>query len=685
MKKVVLFLMTGLLLIAIHVLADDVVIDGSGNVETGISSPSGGGNLDVTGESGKHAIRGVASGTGAAGIYGISKDSGYGVLGTAGSGVGGYFSSSTGYGLIVENGNVGIGIGDPRYSLHVQGTINASTAIKINGTDVLTSYTETDPLVNPLGKASLSCSDTQIAKYIGSVWTCAVDLDTDTTYLAGTGLDLTGNTFDIEVPLSLTGTDNLGIILGTNSSSGNIGSFATVAAGVKGETASANGVWGYSTGSGTGVFGYSIGTGPGGVFSSTQGYGLLVTMGNVGIGTPTPAEKLSVDGIIESMNGGVKFPDGTVLHSAVFNPPVQNPRVNTLTAVDTAGNVGQYTSITIGTDGFPVISYFDYTNSDLKVARCGNASCSSGNTLTAVDTAGSVGRYSSITTGTDGYPVISYVDSSNYDLKVAKCGNASCSSGNTLTIVDAAGTIGSYTSIITGLDGLPVIAYIDTGNLKVAKCGNASCLSGNTLTIVDSVGSVYQYVSIAMATDGLPVIAYYETQGDDLKVAKCGDPACLSGNTITTVDSHTTRDIGWYTSMTIGTDGLPVISYFDNTNSDLKVAKCGNASCSSGNIKSIVDTAANTGAITSITIGTDGLPIISYHGSGSLKVAKCGDTSCSSGNTLTAVDPVGGYSSSITIGIDGLPVISYYDTSTNQDLKIARCANPFCLNNWSRR
>lgn len=38
--------------------------------------------------------------------------------------------------------------------------------------------------------------------------------------------------------------------------------------------------------------------------------------GNVGIGTTSPASKLSVDGIIYSGSGGIKFPDGTVQTSA---------------------------------------------------------------------------------------------------------------------------------------------------------------------------------------------------------------------------------------------------------------------------------------------------------------------------------------------------------------------------------
>jgi hypothetical protein len=42
------------------------------------------------------------------------------------------------------------------------------------------------------------------------------------------------------------------------------------------------------------------------------------------------------------------------------------------TAIDTVGSVGYFTSITIGDDGQPVISYRDSTNTDLKVARIKN-------------------------------------------------------------------------------------------------------------------------------------------------------------------------------------------------------------------------------------------------------------------------------------------------------------------------
>lgn len=46
-----------------------------------------------------------------------------------------------------------------------------------------------------------------------------------------------------------------------------------------------------------------------------------------------------------------------------------------LTTLDSAGWVGQRTSITIGADGLGLISYFDRTNLDLKVAHCSNTLC----------------------------------------------------------------------------------------------------------------------------------------------------------------------------------------------------------------------------------------------------------------------------------------------------------------------
>lgn len=62
-------------------------------------------------------------------------------------------------------------------------------------------------------------------------------------------------------------------------------------------------------------------------------------------------------------------PDGTVVCSWFPIPP-------RITTVDGPANVvGDHTSLAIGTDGHPVMSYQDLTAGSLRVAKCHNPSC----------------------------------------------------------------------------------------------------------------------------------------------------------------------------------------------------------------------------------------------------------------------------------------------------------------------
>jgi hypothetical protein len=377
--------------------------------------------------------------------------------------------------------------------------------------------------------------------------------------------------------------------------------------------------------------------------------------------------------------------DGSVV---CYETPVP-PRVSVVD--DPANSVISYTSIAIGSDGFPVISYYDNTADTLKVAKCNDAACAGGDeTFTTVDDpANLVGEYASIAIGIDGFPVISYRDNTAGALKVAKCNDAACAGGNeTITTVDEpANSVGTYTSIAIGIDGFPVISYRDgtAGALKVAKCNDAACAGANeTITTVDDpANNVGWYTSIAIGSDGFPVISHLDLTAHALKVAKCNDAACAGGNeTITTVDDPA-DSVGYYTSIAIGSDGFPVISYFNDTARSLKVAKCNNASCTLTTITTVDDPANGAGSYTSIAIGSDGFPVISYLDTFAvaLKVAKCNDAACAGGNeTITTVDhPANsvGYYTSIAIGIDGFPVISYLD-STADTLKVAKCMNASC-------
>ncbi len=360
------------------------------------------------------------------------------------------------------------------------------------------------------------------------------------------------------------------------------------------------------------------------------------------------------------------------------------PAQTTITTVDAVGAVGLYTAIAISSDGLPIVSYRDETNGDLKVVKCGDSYCSSGNTITKLDTNGNVGSYTSIAVPLDGHPIISYYDATKGDLKVVKCGNPSCSVGNIFTSVDTSGNTGYDPSIIVPADGLPVVAYYDAtkSDLKVVKCGDASCSIGNIITAVDTTGSLGYYTSIALSSAGTPVISYaadYPNFTYSLKLLKCANASCSSGNTIVNMDSS--FNLIYSTSIAVPSDGLPVVGYSRDLipGRGLKILKCGNASCTGSNTLRIVDSIWTD--YVSLKVPSDGLPVISYFDANrfDLKVLKCGNTLCTGGNIITALDITGNVGSynSISVPPDGMPVISYIYNNAG-DLRVAKCGNPAC-------
>ena len=363
--------------------------------------------------------------------------------------------------------------------------------------------------------------------------------------------------------------------------------------------------------------------------------------------------------------------------------------INLKTIVDDpdglVGEVAYSTSIAIGSDGLPVISYgFDGTSEGaIRVAKCANAACTGATTISTLVSERSF--YTSIAIGADGLPVIAFNELSG-TLRVAKCANAACTGTSTITTVDdpPANEVGAHNAIAIGSDGLPVISYQDSsaGALKVAKCANAACTGLATITTVDDhpVLSLGEFSDIAIGADGLPVISYIDSALGALKVAKCANAACTGPATITTVDDPS-NTLSGQTSIAIGPDGRPVIAYRDGTAQRLKIAKCVNQACT-GAATITFSNREEGGSFASIAIGADGLPVISSASSTGdrLFVTKCGNPECFNfGSTVSVVDgpdsTLDGFTS-IAIGTDGLPVVSYIGASSS--LKVAKCGTPGC-------
>jgi hypothetical protein len=438
---------------------------------------------------------------------------------------------------------------------------------------------------------------------------------------------------------------------------------------------------------------------------------------NISIGTTTNSNyKLQVNGAFNILNGGLVI-DQTPQRGN-WNSRV--PLGNVITVVDrgtSTDQVGQHLSITIGSDGLPIISYFDsnYAFSPergLKVLKCRTVDCSATNTniITVVDSRDQSGYHTSITIGSDGLPIVAYYNGGNNTVSglwFVKCNDLSCNSTNTniSTRVDSNDGAGFGASITIGTNGNPIIAYRNNSNdnLIFLKCNNIYCNSYSTITID---GSTDDNTSINLGTDGLPIIAYNTRLSGTkkLKVWKCYNQNCTSSST--TMVSDRSR----WPSLTIGTDGLPIISFYtvQGNVGYLGVLKCSKFDCSDTTTNKITILTTSTPSSSdpsynpshsSITIGPDGLPIIAYRYVSStnanfLNVLKCSKPDCSAttSNSIVTVDDIGpyggtaGYNSkiSLAIGSDGLPIIAYYDNKINS-LKVLHCGNDRCLPYWQRR
>jgi hypothetical protein len=358
---------------------------------------------------------------------------------------------------------------------------------------------------------------------------------------------------------------------------------------------------------------------------------------------------------------------------ALFVSGFESPP-NTVTRLDPTGESGE---IAIGADGRPVIAYTGTIDKDLKVAKCLDIQCSAAS-LSTVYGGGQEVIGASIAIGHDGLPVISFRDETDAVLLVAKCNDEACRDGDeTISLVDD-GNVGRYSSIAIGTDGLPVISYYDSANgrLKVASCNDPACAGEDEIvtTLNDPDPGVGVHTSIAIGADEFPVVSYQSASiwEGTLKVAKCNDASCVGGDeTITTLDA-TGGSLFESTSLAAGQDGNPVIAYLDIDADAVMVAKCNDPACAGGDETFTAVDFTTTYMHLSMALAPDGNPVISYMGS--LKVARCNDAACAGEDeSITVVDnEVGARHSSIAIGADGLPVVVY------SELRVVHCGTPEC-------
>jgi pimeloyl-ACP methyl ester carboxylesterase len=263
-----------------------------------------------------------------------------------------------------------------------------------------------------------------------------------------------------------------------------------------------------------------------------------------------------------------------------------------VTTVDEESDVGKYSSIAFGTNGQPVISYYDQTNGNLKYAeRYGE----NWTTETLVDF-GNVGQYTSLAIDDLGRKSISYYDYTHGALGYV--GWVELPWEITTEFVEnttGPEDVGQYSSLSFDQTNNAVASYYDVenGNLKAATRYGSTW---TTETLVD-FGSVGQYTSLAIDDLGRKSISYYDyTHGALGYVGWVELPWEITTEFVENTSGS--ENVGQYSSLGFDHWNRPSVSYYDVENQNLKYAYRETSSW----IDFTVDDNGNVGQYTSIAL-----------------------------------------------------------------------------------
>ena len=274
----------------------------------------------------------------------------------------------------------------------------------------------------------------------------------------------------------------------------------------------------------------------------------------------------------------------------------QNP-VDHISTIDAVG--GHSTCLAIDSAGKPRISY--YRSSDFKVYY----TKWTGTTWEAHAITSGAGGGTGFKLGSQDSYAIAFYDASGL---ICGTGNDSSSGGGT---VDSFTYGFSYYGVSLALDANEHsrVSYYnaDQNCLKYAEYDGSNWI----LSTIDATAGVGKYSSIVLNTYGSPEISYYDATNKWLKYAKWTGSAF----DLSTVDA-TGADVGKYSSITLDNNGRPWISYvYENK---VYVASWEGSVWDKRQVSSTIASFMYT----TIKIGSDNIPWISYfNGSDKLYLA----------------------------------------------------------------
>jgi hypothetical protein len=186
---------------------------------------------------------------------------------------------------------------------------------------------------------------------------------------------------------------------------------------------------------------------------------------------------------------------------------------NIISTVDAGSNYGNG-SLALDSAGNPVISYTSPgVQQFIKLAHCSDPNCSA-STINSIDSSGGANTDgTALVLDAAGNPVITYFRAGR---EVAHCADPNCSANTVITRVDAQSANGERGSIVLDQSGKPIISYtvlIRNGHqvedhLAVLHCGDANCSTGNSIVMPDVQPITGPLSSLQLDRQGRPVISY---------------------------------------------------------------------------------------------------------------------------------------------------------------------------------
>jgi hypothetical protein len=264
----------------------------------------------------------------------------------------------------------------------------------------------------------------------------------------------------------------------------------------------------------------------------------------------------------QELVGALVYTKGKIGHDGVvdFGKPVVVDGDLRDTKNPTGGkNVGLYTSLQLNKDGLARISYYDKDDGDLKYAY---ETAAGKWTIDVVDAAGNVGGYTSLVLEND-QPRIAYYDFDNLHLKFAA---KIAGTWSTTTVDDNVWDSGKFTSIASDGNGNLGIAYYDNTNGDLGYAFG-SAAGPWTIEWVDTTGDTGRWPSLAYNL-GTATIAYQDNTNQHLMLGTRNGDGTWG---LQVVDSAPW--VGADTAMSIDRFGMIHIAYFDGMDNDVLYAK----------------------------------------------------------------------------------------------------------------